>query len=98
MSFIKTGVHIKALNPITSAKIIQTVDGLVGKGLYGCELWELTQTDKQMLERTHRFNAKSIQGFSRQTRTDICLGLLGWTSIESLIDIKKLQFLARANV
>ena len=55
----------------------------------------LSQIDIQMLERTHRFNAKSNQGFSRQTRTDICLGLLGWTSIESLIDIKKLQFLGR---
>ena len=55
----------------------------------------LTKQEWLLLERTHRFICKYIQGLPRLTRTDKCTSLLGWTSIESIIDMKKLLFLGR---
>lgn len=91
MSLIKSGVHPAALNPITSSKIIKQVG--FTKALYGCELWLLTGTELIMLERANRFVAKSIQGFDQRVRSDMCIGTLGWTTIEAYIDTKKLLFL-----
>ena len=48
-----------------------------------------------MLERTHRHIRKSIQGLPRSTRTDTCLSLIGWVSIEAMICERKLLFFGR---
>ena len=94
VSTLKLGVHPSVLNPITCSRII--VQLCYSKGLYGCELWNnLTKQEWLLLERTHRFICKYIQGLPRLTRTDKCTSLLGWTSIESIIDMKKLLFLGR---
>jgi hypothetical protein len=52
----------------------------------------LSKTELLLLERAQRYIAKSIQGLERRTRTDMCNGLLGWTSIEGYIDMKKLLY------
>lgn len=93
MTLIRSGCHPSALNPLTVSKIIKAK--VYPSALYGCELWSLTNTEKLMLERAQHFIVKSIQGFETRTRTDMCTSLLGWTSIEGYIDIKKLLFFGR---
>ena len=47
------------------------------------------------LERFLRLAAKKIQSFHVRTRTDIRLSMLGWKSVVSQIDDRKLSFLGR---
>ena len=47
------------------------------------------------LERFLRLAAKKILGFHVRTRTDISLSMLGWKSVVSQIDYRKLSFLGR---
>ena len=94
MTTIKLGLHPSLLNPIVCSKIILQL--CYSKALYGCELWNnLTKNEILSLERTHRYICKYIQGLPKLKRTDKCTSLIGWTSIECLIDIKKLLFLGR---
>ena len=76
MSMLHNGVHPAVLNPLVRAKIIRQV--CYPKALYGCELWgELSKTETLMLERTHRYICKTIQGLPKLTRNDMCLSLIG---------------------
>ena len=70
MEQVRSGVHSNALNPITSSKSIkQTVYAFA---LYGCEVWSLLNNECiTMLERAQPFVVNSIQGFERQTRSDM---------------------------
>ena len=47
------------------------------------------------LGRFVRLVAKKIQGFHVRTRTDISLSMLGWKSVVSQIDYRKLSFVGR---
>jgi hypothetical protein len=47
------------------------------------------------LDKTLRYFAKHLQGFPTHTRSDIALGMLGWTSAQSEIDRRKFMFLHR---
>ena len=91
MALFRSGAHVVALNPVTSAQLIKTI--IYTKALYGRELWILSKPELLLLERAQRFIAKSIQGLERRTRTDMCNGLLGWASIEGYIDMKKLLYI-----
>ena len=94
LSVIRIGIHPSILNPIVCGKIIRQV--CYPKALYGCELWgRLSNQETLMLERTHRYICKSIQGLPKLTRTDMCLSLIGWYSLESFIDERKLLFFGR---
>ncbi|CAG2206613.1 unnamed protein product [Mytilus edulis] len=93
-SVIRLGIHPAIVNPIVCAKIIRQL--CYPKALYGCELWgKLTCTEILMLERTHHYICKFIQGLPRRTRSDMCVSLLGWLSIESFICERKLLFFGR---
>ncbi|VDI54058.1 Hypothetical predicted protein [Mytilus galloprovincialis] len=75
-SVIRLGIHPAIVNPIVCAKIIRQL--CYPKALYGCELWgKLTCTETLMLERTHHYICKFIQGLPRRTRSDMCVSLLG---------------------
>ena len=66
---------------------------VIPKALYGCETWTLySQEDILRLERAHRFCVKYIQNFPRSTNTEFTLCTLNITSIEVIIDYRKLQF------
>ena len=94
MSMLRTGVHPAVLNPLVCAKIIRQV--CYPKALYGCELWgELSKTEMLMLERTHRYICKTIQGLPKLTRSDMCLSLIGWYTINAFISERKLLFFGR---
>ena len=91
MALLRSGAHVAVLNPVTSAQLVKTI--IYTEALYGCELWILSKTELLLLERAQRYIAKSIQGLERRTRTDLCNGLLGGTSIEGYIDMKKLLYI-----
>ncbi|XP_063431682.1 uncharacterized protein LOC134714370 [Mytilus trossulus] len=94
LSVLNSGIHPSILNPLTCSKIILQI--CYSKALYGCELWNnLTQTEITMLERSHRFVCKIIQGLPKRTRSDKCTSLLGWFSVESIINRCKLLFFGR---
>ncbi|CAC5418638.1 unnamed protein product [Mytilus coruscus] len=94
ISLIRLGVHPAILNPIVCSKFVKQV--CYPKALYGCELWGiLTSTEWLMLERTQHYICKNIQGLPRRTRNDMCLPMIGWFSIESYVDEKKLLFLGQ---
>ncbi|CAG2233240.1 unnamed protein product [Mytilus edulis] len=93
-SEIRSGIHPAVLNSIVSAKIIRQV--CYPKALYGCEIWgKLSKTETLMLERTHHYVCKFIQGLPRRTRTDMCLSLIGWLNLDSFINERKLLFFGR---
>ena len=93
-SVLRCGIHPAIMNPIVCAKIIQQI--CFAKALYGCELWgPISDTEILMLERAQRYICKTIQGLPKLTRTDMCLSLLGWKSIYSMISEKKLLFLGQ---
>ncbi|CAC5375857.1 unnamed protein product [Mytilus coruscus] len=93
-SVIRSCIHPAVLNPIVCAKIIRQV--CYPKALYGCEIWgKLSKTETFMLERTHHYVCKFIQGFPRRTRTDMCLSLIGWFNLDSFINERKLLFFGR---
>jgi hypothetical protein len=63
------------------------------KALYGCELWSsLSLSNITQLERSHRFCLKFIQNLPLYTNNDIALAACGVSSIETVIDYRKLQF------
>ncbi|CAG2191477.1 unnamed protein product [Mytilus edulis] len=94
ISLIRLGVHPAILNPIVCSKFVKQV--CYPKALYGCELWgKLTSTEWLVLKRTQHYICKNIQGLPRRTRSDMCLPMIGWFSIESYVDEKKLLFLGR---
>ncbi|KAK6186686.1 hypothetical protein SNE40_005971 [Patella caerulea] len=87
----KSGVHQDGLNPLISAKLIKQC--VYAKALYGCQLWNnLTREEIAMLERAQHFACKYVLGLNLRTRSDMCTSLLGWGSLESYIDERKLFF------
>ena len=92
LSVLNSGVY--NLNPITSCKLYKAI--VQPSTLFGCELWwSLNTTEKLMLERFQRFCAKTIQHLSRRARSDICVPMLGLTSIKAYIDNMVLSFFRR---
>ena len=91
MSIIGVGSHHDQLNPIASKKIYSSI--CLPRALFGCELWGiLSKTEYRILEKTHRFCIKYLQGLPRRTRTDVCTAMLG---IANFIRIRHLLFLRR---
>ena len=63
------------------------------KALYGCELLNnLSTSNINVIERSHRVCLKLIQNVNTVTRTDVALTLLGGHCIEQDIDYRKMVF------
>ncbi len=89
MTLLKSGLHIRGLNPLVSCKLIKSV--CLPRALYGCELWgNVRRAEVLALERAQRAALKMAQGLPRSTRTDVCNALVGWRSLEAEIDKRKL--------
>ena len=89
-SLLSIKMHPLHLNPLIISKVC------IPRLLFGAELWSnLSNSDCMTLERFVRLVAKKIQGFHVRTRTDISLSMLGWKSVVSQIDYRKLSFLGR---
>ena len=91
-SLVNCGIHSNGINPITASKLYMST--VLPRALYGCELWNnITQTDMAHLEATHHFWLKRIQNLPVRTRSDMAIGLLGFTSLSAYIDLQKLLFM-----
>ncbi|CAG2250167.1 MIZ1 [Mytilus edulis] len=94
LSVMKSGIHPSFLNPLTCSKIVFQM--CYPKAMFACELWYgLSNTELTMLERSHKYICKTIQGLPARTRSDKCTSLLGWLPVECYIDKCKLQFFGR---
>ena len=62
--------------------------------LYGCETWNsLTQSDCRMINQSQHYIAKSIQGYPKLTRSDMCESMIGLFPLCSIVEKRKLVFL-----
>ena len=64
----------------------------LARALYGCELWyQMTKTDENTLEKTHRFCIKYFQGLKQRIRT----ASIDIANITTYIHIRQLLFIRR---
>ena len=90
LNICNSGLHPKALSPLTLRTIYETM--VIPKALYGCETWTMySKQDILRLERAHRFCIKHIQRLPRNASTNLSLCTLNMCSIETIIDYRKLQ-------
>ena len=92
-SLAYVGARGYGLNPLTSANIWSKI--ALPAVTYGCELWKINATNMSELERTQKYVAKAIQSFTVRTHDEIARGMVGWHTMESIINNKKLAFLER---
>jgi hypothetical protein len=94
MSLAGTGVRPNGLNPLTCSKLLKLV--VYPKALFGCELWnQLSPACVEQLERMQRFCLKIAQTFTKRTRSDKVLCMLGMPRIQANIMKLKLSFFRR---
>ena len=78
------------IHPITSFRLYSAI--CLPILLYGCELWNLSQSHLLLLERVHRKILRSFQGLPVRCPVAAVLGLLGARSVVSLISQRQLCF------
>ena len=88
-----SAVKPNGLNPLTSANIWNKIG--LPSFIYGCELWTLNSTNLCEIERVQKYVAKSIQSLPIRTHDEIARGLIGWATMESIIDSRKLSYIGR---
>jgi len=85
------GFHADGLSPVTCSNIWSKM--LIPSMLYGCEVWgKMPKGELSTFEIVQKRIGKHIQGLHRRTHDEIVRGLLGWTTIEGVIDKCKLRF------
>ena len=87
----RVGTRFGCLHPITALRLYTSIS--LPKMLYGAELWSLTNTELEMLERSHRKILRSIQGLPLRCPKEGVGTFLGCSTIADLIATKKLSFL-----
>ena len=92
-SLAHVGVRGHGLNPLTSANIWFKI--ALPAVTYGCELWKINATNMSELDRTQKYVAKAIQSFPVQTHDEIARGMIGWHTMEFIINNKTLASLDR---
>jgi len=76
--------------PSASMRLYSTI--CLPRMLYGCELWAVTKTEMEMLERYHRKILRRIQGLPLRCPNSGLLAVIGALSIADLVTTKKLLF------
>ena len=78
----------------TPCYITQALLGLIHPiMLYGSELWALTNTELNIIERTHRKILRTIQGLPIRCSASALQSLIGSRSISSYISQRQLAFI-----
>ena len=85
------GSRFGCLHPITSYKLYLTLS--IPIMLYGSELWSLTSTELNILERTHLKILRTIQGLPIRCPAAALQSLIGSHSISSYISQRQLAFI-----
>ena len=85
------GIRPGGIHPICGANIWRSFG--IPSMLYECELWSnLTDSEKQLLNRTTAFAAKRMQGLCANTHSSAALGAIGMWTTNAFIDKAKLLF------
>ena len=79
------GAGRRRCTPRISAKLWQAI-------LYGAEVYSMTKTQQQAIERTQRSAARIALGVNKTTTNVACLGELGWLSIHQQAIARRLNF------
>jgi hypothetical protein len=94
MSIVGSGVRPTGLSCVTVIKLYKTI--VLHRSLYGAELWsKLTKENITKLEKAQHFCLKVVQTLPNRTKSVIVQAMVNIYSIETCIDIKKLQFMGR---
>ena len=81
----------KILNPVIGSKIYWAVS--IPTMMYGAEIWDMAESELYRFEKAHRQMAKSVQGLPVNVADGACLATMGWVSLESWVDRRRLVFL-----
>ena len=84
------GIRKNGLNIITCNKIFWSV--VVPTLLFGCELWILSDKDKENLLAFQRYAGRRIQRFPQRSPNASCFFGLGWMKLTTFIMAKKAIF------
>ena len=86
------GSNSVPITPQVGSKLYWSLS--VPRMTYGMEILHMSPKSMDALEVAHTSIAKQVQGLPKQT-AKVCIATLGWQSLESYIDLKKLVFLWR---
>lgn len=90
---MELGLHHEFAHPASSIKVYNSV--VLPRALFGSEMWSsLSVANFKRLETIHHYCLKKIQGLPMRTRSDKVLSLVGCYSLSTIIEKKKLSFLA----
>ena len=84
----RAGSRFGCIHPITSMRLYSTI--CLPRMLCRCELWAVTKTEMEMLERSHRKILRTIQGLPLHCPNSGLLAVIGALSIADLVTTKKL--------
>ena len=90
---LSIGSSTGGINPISGSKLYWAV--AVPKLLYGCEVWSMSEQSVLMMEQAHVWAARALQSLPNHSSCLAVTASLGWLSIESHIDIKRLCYVHR---
>ena len=84
------GSAIQGINPITASKLYWTV--ALPRLLYGCEVWGISDQHISLFQKAHEWAAQAFQGLPAHSPALAATGMLGWLSIEAIIDLRRLCY------
>ena len=77
-------------NPITASKLYWAV--ALSRLLYGCEVWGIRNQHISLFQEAHEWAARAFQGLPAQSPAPAATGMIGWLSIEAIIDLRRLCY------
>ena len=80
------GSAAQGINPITASKLYWAV--ALPRLLYECEVWGISHQHISLFQRAHEWAARAFQGLPAHSPALAATGMLGWLSIEAVIDLR----------
>ena len=84
------GSATQGINPITASKLYWAV--ALPRLLYGCEVWGISDQHISLFQKAHEWAARAFQGLPAHSPALAATGMLGWLSIEAIIDLRRLSY------
>ena len=84
------GSATQGINPITASKLYWAV--ALPRLLYGCEVWGISDQHISLFQKAHEWAARAFQGLPGHSPALAATGMLGWLSIEAIIDLRRLCY------
>ena len=84
------GSATQGINQITASKLYWAV--ALPRLLYGCEIWGISDQHISFFQKAHEWAARAFQGLPAHIPALAATGMLGWLSIEAVIDHRRLCY------